>query len=165
MLVAATALDVALVGSLAALAAAVATPGSALLVAWQTSRATQHARVYEQRLDAYDRAMTLAYQVQAVIVTSVANYESGATATVDRYGTEEILEVAAHLEVRGSAATAEALHDLSNSAIAYVDAIKALAKFPRPAPDDERKKIYDAKDVVVAARKRLGELIRSDLGH
>jgi hypothetical protein len=72
--IAVTELDVALIGSFAALAAAIATL-STWVIARLASSSSRDERIHASRLETYDEALTLAYQVQAQAVSALAHLE------------------------------------------------------------------------------------------
>jgi hypothetical protein len=170
-LLAITALDVAFVSAIGATVVGVAAP----FLSWLTARhATASAqalareeRLYANRVDAYDAAMTLAYQMQAAAVQSVLAMDRGEeTPLPPGYDPARSLDIAGRIEVRGSVEAARALVNVSHAIVAYLAKWEELGgPFAERPPDEVRQQLYELRDAVTAARQELGNRIRADLGH
>ena len=167
MFLAVTAIDVAFVGALAALVAAFASPLSTYLAAAKAARASKTDRIYSQRLEAYDQAMTLAYQLQAHVVQSHNRFEGQFATEVERYDTMEILRSGRKgIEVHGSQRTADKLQELSEATSDFMTLVLGMPTNPAERQTDEnRKALRAAHKRVTDSREELGRLIRADLGH
>jgi hypothetical protein len=156
--------DIAFVGALAALGAAVATPTAAWLMARLQARTAREEREHAGSLDAYDDAMTLAYHVQASVVMMLNEAEGQTIDPALRFdmpSSSEMLAAAGRVEVRGSNEAAEALQAV---ALAGQEFALKLSKVQASGRWDDatRKPLYDARDLVTERRRDLGRAIRED---
>jgi hypothetical protein len=149
----------------------VAAPLAAWLIAKETTGsarlAAQENRRYESRLDVNDEAMELAYRLQAMCIRSTEAFDNKSGVKLPSWviDAEEVLLVAARLEVRGSPAAAALLAQTARAAGEFAGLWADLEPAAGRPSDEARKRIHAAKDVVIAKRVELGTVVRSDLGH
>ena len=171
-MLAVSALDVALASAIAAGVTGVAAPLSAWLIAQRGTSSAQalarEERVYQARVHAYDEGMTLAYQMQAMAVQTALAMDSGKplAGPPPGYDPAKNLEVAGRMEVRGTVEAARGFSNVSEAATAFLHLYRELGgPFDARPPDDIREQVYAKRDEVSDARRQLGNLIRTDLGH
>ena len=118
-------------------------------------------------MDAYDEAMTAAYQMHAIAVQSVLAMDRGEEMPYpSHFDNAKNLEVAARMEVRGSEVAAQAFVAVSVAVVAYLGRWEELGgPFSERPPDEIREQLYAGRDAVKDARQELGNRIRADLGH
>ena len=170
-MLAVTALDVAFAAAIAAAVTGIASPLASWMIArhgmTSASALAREERVYASRVDAYDEAMTAAYQMQAIAVQSVLAMDRGEEMPYpSHFDNAKNLEVAARMEVRGSEVAAQAFVAVSVAVVAYLGRWEELGgPFSERPPDEIREQLYAGRDAVKDARQELGNRIRADLGH